>query len=590
MTFWKSFFSSLLASLLALTVFSVISIVLFLGVVAVLSSENEIIVDENSVLHLKLDAPVREMEVDNPLAGLSLTGSEGQSIGLIQLKEAIKHAKDDPKIKGIYLDVSYPQAGFSTLQEIRQALLDFRKSGKWVVSYADVMSEGAYYLASAADKIYLHPEGEIEFNGLTIEISFFKRLFDKLEIKPQVFRVGEFKSAVEPFIMEKMSPENRLQLEALANSLYSHVLTGIAEGRNIPVEKLKSIADNMEVRNAATAKELGLVDDLFYNDQFQDDLKARTGIEKTSGLKFISYKKYKKSFSTFTSSKNEIAVIVAEGTIMPGKADLQNQIIGADTYVNEIRKAREDKDVKAIVIRINSPGGEYRSSDKMWREITLAKQVKPVIASMGDYAASGGYYMAMNCDTIVAQPLTITGSIGIFGMMFDLSGFLGNKLGITFDEVRTGNFGESYTVSRPLSEAEKNFWQRNLDDHYEDFTSKAAEGRKMPLEELKKVASGRVWTGQQALDKKLVDVLGGFDDAIVLAAKRAGVSDDYKVKYFPQPKPLSVVEQVLLQLDEKEEENVKAELGDLYTWYEQLQHLKQYQGTQARMPFELEIH
>lgn len=590
MTFWKSFFSSLLASLLALTVFSVISIVLFFGLVAVLSSENEMIVDENSILHLKLDAPLRDMEVDNPLAGLSLTGSEGKSIGLIQLKETIEHAKGDPKIKGIYLDVSYPQAGFSTLQEIRQAIIDFRKSGKWVVSYADVMSEGAYYLASAADKIYLNPEGEIEFNGLTIEISFFKRLFDKLEIKPQVFRVGEFKSAVEPFIMEKMSPENRIQLEALANSLYSHVLTGISEGRNIPVEKLKSIADNMEVRNAAIAKELGLVDDLLYNDEFQDELKARIGIEKTSRMKFISYNKYKKSFTTYKSSKNEIAVIVAEGTIMPGKADLQNQIIGADTYVNEIRKAREDKDIKAIVIRINSPGGEYRSSDKMWREITLAKQVKPVIASMGDYAASGGYYMAMNCDTIVAQPHTITGSIGIFGMMFDLSGFLGNKLGITFDEVRTGNFGESYTVSRPLSEAEKNFWQRNLDDHYEDFTSKAAEGRNMPLDELKKVASGRVWTGQQALDKKLVDVLGGFDDAIALAAKRAGVSDDYKVKYFPQPKPLSVVEQILLQLGEKEEENVRAELGDLYTWYEQLQHLKQYQGTQARIPFELEIH
>lgn len=585
MNFWKSF----LAAFLALIAFSVIGFVFFIGFIALLSSEGEVRVKENSVLHLKLDAPIREMHVDNPFAGMPFSGDNVQSIGLIQLKQAIHNAKTDPHIQGIYLDVSYPMAGFSTLEEIRSALIDFRSSGKWVVSYTEVMSEGAYYLASAADKVYLNPEGEVEFNGLTIEISFFKRLFDKLEIKPQVFRVGEFKSAVEPFILEKMSPENRLQLTELANSLYGHVLSRISESRKIPVEKLKALSDNMEIRNAAIAKEQGLVDELFYPDQFNDELKKRLGIEGTSKVKFVSLRKYSKTFSTQSTSKNEIAVIVADGTIMPGKAKAQQQVIGADTFVEEIRKAREDKDVKAIVIRINSPGGEFRASDMMWREIQLAKEAKPVIASMGDYAASGGYYMAMGCDTIVAQPHTITGSIGIFGMMFDMSAFMGNKLGITFDEVRTGNFGEVYTISRPLTDAERNYWQRNLDDHYETFTSKAAAGRGMTNEDLKKVASGRVWTGAQALDKKLVDVLGGFDDAITIAAKTAGVESDYKVRYFPQPKPLSIIEQAIVEIEQEEDESVKENLGDLYGWYQQLQQVKQYQGAQARLPFVMKI-
>ncbi|HEY3404465.1 MAG TPA: signal peptide peptidase SppA [Ohtaekwangia sp.] len=586
MNFWKT----LLASFVALVIFTFIGFLLLIGLIGAISAESEVVIQDKSILHLKLNAQFREMQVDNPFAGFPFGGNENQSIGLIELKQTIEHAKNDPKIAGIYLDVSYPMAGFSTLEEIRTSLLDFRKSGKWVVSYTETMSEGAYYLASVSDKIYLNPEGDIEFNGLTIEISFFKRLFDKLEIKPEVFRVGEFKSAVEPFMLEKMSPENRLQLTELAGSLYGHVLNRISEGRNIPVEKLKSFSDNMEIRNARIAQENGLVDSLFYRDEFHDELKSRVGADKASDLKFVTYAKYKKSFTEYKSSKNEIAVIVADGTIMPGKADVQQQIIGADTYVEEIRKAREDKDVKAIVLRINSPGGEFRASDMMWREINLAKKVKPVIASMGDLAASGGYYMAMSCDTIVAQPHTITGSIGIFGMMFDMSGFLGNKLGITFDEVRTGNFGEMYTVTRPLTEGERNYWQRNLDEHYETFTTKAAEGRGIPLTDLKSVASGRVWSGQQALDRKLVDVLGGFDEAVKIAAEKAGVTEDYKIRYFPKQKPLSLFEQIIVQLEEEEEEKVKAEMGgDLYLWYQQLQQVKQYQGTQARLPFQFVI-
>jgi protease-4 len=552
-----------------------------------MSAEKEVLVKENSVLHLKLDAQITEMQQENPLAGLPVPGGDVQNIGVLQLKEAIAHAKDDDNIKGIYMEVSYPAAGFSSLEEIRQSLIDFRESGKWVIAYSIVMSENAYYLASAADKIYLNPEGDIEFNGLTAEVGFFKKMFDKLEIKPEVFRVGEFKSAVEPFLLEKMSNESRLQLTQLVNSMYSHVISRISESRNIPEAKLRELSDNMQIRNAKAAEEAGLIDSLLYKDQFDNLLKEKMSVDKIKDVNLVKYSKYRKSYSAKTS-KNEIAVIVADGTIMPGDEDGSEQVIAANTFVEEIRKAREDDDIKAIVLRVNSPGGEFRSSDMIWREIELAKQVKPVIASMGDYAASGGYYIAMGCDTIVAQPHTITGSIGIFMMMFDMSNFLGNKLGITFDEVKTGNYGEMFTVTRPLTDGERNYWQRNLDEHYKTFTGKAAQGRGVEVDEILKIASGRVWSGTQAKANGLVDVLGGFNDAVTIAADRAGIADDYKIRYYPKQKDF--FQQIVNQLEENARtEKVKTVLGDLYPWFTQFQKVQTYQGTQARFPFELNI-
>jgi protease-4 len=582
-----NFLKSCLAAFLALVVFTALCIFLVIGLLAGLSSKEEVKVADNSVLHLKLDAEISEMQQDNPLAGLPLSNST-PNVGLLQLKQAIEEAKTDSNIKGIYLDVSYPMTGYSSIEEIRTSLLGFRESGKWVVAYSEVMSEGAYYLASAADKIYLYPEGEIELNGLSLEVTFFKRLFDKLEIKPEIFRVGEYKSAVEPFLLEKMSPENRLQLTELAHSINNTMLQRIAEARKIPVEKLKEISDKMLVRNAAQAKEFGLVDELWYQDQFTANLRERLNIAEDAEVSLVKYSKYRKSYSDYKSSKNEIAVIVADGTIVPGKSDAQRTVAG-ETYAEAIRKARMDNDVKAIVLRINSPGGEFRASDMMWREVDLATKAKPVIASMGDYAASGGYYMAMACDTIVAQPNTITGSIGIFGMMFDASGFLNNKIGITFDEVKTGEFGELVTISRPLTEVEKSYWQKSLDAHYETFTSKAAAGRGVSVEDIKKVASGRVWTGQQAIDKKLVDVLGGFNDAVKIAANAAGVAEDYKIKYYPQQP--AFFEQLVASLEENAKADaIKAELGDSYIWYQQVKQLNTFQGAQARMPFEIELH
>lgn len=584
MNFWKAFFASCLGALVAMILLCVI-----IGVLISVSGGEEVKVNESSILRLDLDVPIIEIEKESTFASSLMGGSAPQPVGLAQLRQTIEHAKDDENIKGIYLNVSSPQTGYSVIEEIRQSLLDFRKDGKWVVVYSEILSEPAYYLASAADKIYLNPEGELEFNGLTAEVSFFKRLFDKLEIKPEVFRVGEFKSAVEPFLMEKMSEPNRLQLTEMIHSIYNHVLDQVAASRNISKDKLKEIADKMLVRNAKLALEHGLVDSLLYVDQVELELKKRVGIEADKKLEFIKYSKYKRTFSTYNASKNEVAVIVAEGTILPGKAEKGSNIVGSESFTKEIKKAREDEGVKAIVIRINSPGGSFQASDAMWREITLTAKSKPVIASMSDYAASGGYYLAMGCDTIVAQAHTITGSIGIFSVLFDASGFLNNKIGITTEEIKTGEIGELVTLSRPLTPQERGIWQTRTEEVYETFTGKAAEGRGMPIDSLKKVASGRVWTGAQAKQHGLVDVLGNFDDAIAIAAKSAGVAEDYKVRYYPQYTP-SLFEQIMSQIEEEENEaTLKQELGTYYHLYEYWNVVKFYQGTQARLPYELKI-
>lgn len=558
-------------------------------VIISMSGDEKILIKESSVLRLDLDVPIIEIEKEDPLAGLSIFGAAPKSIGLAQLRQTIEYAKTDEKIKGILLSVSFPMTGYTVIEEIRRSLIDFRKSGKWVVAYSEGMSESAYYLASAADKVYLNPEGDIEFNGLAIEISFFKRLFDKLEIKPEVFRVGEFKSAVEPFLLEKMSDANRLQLTELIGSIYDHVLTRISESRNIPKANLKEISDKMLVRNAALAQQYELVDSLLYDDQVQDELRHRIGLPADEEVEYVKYNKYKRSFSTYKESKNEVAIIVAEGTILPGKENPGQSIVGSETFTKELRKARENEKVKAVVIRINSPGGSSLASDVMWREITLTAKVKPVIASMSDVAASGGYYMAMGCDTIVAQPHTITGSIGVFSVLYDASGFLNNKIGITSEELKTGEIGELITITRPLNDNERDIWQKRTEEVYETFTSKAAEGRKMSVENIKKVASGRVWTGIQAKERGLVDVLGTFEDAVNIAAEAGKVKDDFKVRYYPQYTP-SVLETLIDQFEEDTKlKTLKEQLGEHFYLYQQWKHVKSYQGTQARMPFEMKI-
>lgn len=589
MNFLKTFFASCLGSLLALFLFFIIGIFLAAGIIgAAMSGGDEPLttISDNSVLRLELNVPITELEVEDPFEGLPLPGIESGSIGLIQLKQAIDHAASDPKIKGIYLDVSFFMGGYATAREIRQSLEEFKATGKWVIAYSEMMSESSYYIASAADKVFLNPEGELEFNGLSVEIGFFKQLFDKLEIKPEVFRVGDFKSAVEPFLLDKMSDENRLQLNALLGSMYGTMLSDIAASRQREAADLRAIADKALVTNARQAREHGLVDSLMYYDQVEDYLRDKLGLAEDKKITFARYGKYRKSFSTASKSKNEIAVIVADGDILPGEA--QPGVIGSETFAEQLRKARKNDNVKAIVLRINSPGGSSLASDVMWREIVLASEEKPVIASMGDYAASGGYYLAMACDTIVTQPNTITGSIGVFSILYDASDFLKNKLGITFDEVRTGQTGDLITFTRPLSAQERNIWQNRTNEIYETFTTKAAQGRGMAVEDIKKIASGRVWSGQQALANGLADVEGGLADALTLAAGQAGVGEDYKVRYYPKPKTL--LEMWFDNLEETSSEKAMREkLGTAYPLYREWQQLEKLKGNQARLPFSIKV-
>lgn len=587
MNFFKTFLASCLGSLIALGVLVFILIFVFAAAVSNLSNDStQTVIGDNSVLHLKLNGRITQMETEDPFEGLPIPGAEEQSIGLLPLKNALEHAKTDPLIRGIYLDVSMFQGGYSVAKEIRESIIDFRNSGKWVIAYSEMYSEASYYVASSADKVFLNPEGEIEFNGLAVEVSFFKKMFDKLEIKPEIFRVGDFKSAVEPFFLDKMSDANRLQLKELIDEINNTTLKDVAESRKINLEEVKKISSQMLITSPLDAKKYKLVDSLVYYDVVLSELRGKLGLGKTAKIPFVKYSKYKKSFTAPSSSNNEIAVIVAEGDIMPGKA--QDGVIGSDTFAEELRKARTNDKVKAIVVRINSPGGSALASDVMWHEVRLASKEKPVIASMSNYAASGGYYLAMGCDTIVAEPNTITGSIGVFSVLFDLSSFLDKKIGITFDEVKTGEAGNMVTFTRPLTAIEKSVWQKKTDHIYEGFTSKAAEGRKMSVEKLRSVASGRVWSGTQAKEKGLVDVIGGFDAAVKIAAESAGIGNDYKIKLYPKQK--TFLAQWLQDLEENAKvKMLRQELGDGYETLKQAKDLQRYQGAQARMPFGMEL-
>ncbi|HEX8061511.1 MAG TPA: signal peptide peptidase SppA [Cyclobacteriaceae bacterium] len=577
----KNFLTSCLGTVVGIIV---VFFLFIFWIAMVIKNDKVVEVADNSVLHIKLDKQIQELELEDPVTELL---GENESIGLVELRDAIRHAKDDPKIQGIYLNAPHIAAAFATLDELRKSLEDFKASGKWIVAYSDSYTEGGYYVSSAADKVYMNPSGSLELNGLAIDVMFFKKLFDKLEIKPQVFRVGDFKSAVEPFIRDNMSDENRLQLNEMIKDIYSHMTTELARSRSLPVERIKEIADKMLVRNSKQAVEFGLVDSLFYDDQVKDNLRERLDLTADSKVPFVKYSDYRNSFSADMSSKNEIAVIVADGEIVGGTSEADG-VVSSGIISEQIRRARTSSRVKAIVIRVNSPGGVFTAADEMWREVGLAAKDKVVIGSMGDYAASGGYYLSMACDTIVAQPNTITGSIGVFSVLFDLTDFMGDKLGITSEEVKTGDIGDMTSFNRHLTQQEKDIWQRQTDEIYEIFTSKAAQGRNMSQDDIKKIASGRVWTGTQAKERGLIDVLGSFDDAVKIAAEQAGIADDYKLRYYPKRK--SFLEQRFSSYEEDARISaLKKETGELYPWLVQWERVKNYQGTQARMPFEFII-
>ncbi|RZL08330.1 MAG: signal peptide peptidase SppA, partial [Hymenobacter sp.] len=487
----RQFFKFVLATVVGLLAFSVLGFVLLAGLIAAIgSSSSEKTVASNSVLELKLDKPISERK-----QSADLLGSSGSTIGLVGLKEVIRRAKTDDDIKGILLNLELVQGGMASLEEVRDALLDFKKSGKFIVAYHEIASEKSYYLSSVANEIYLHPQGTLEFNGLSSEVMFYKRLFDKAGIEPYIFRVGSFKSAVEPFFRENFSDSARYQTVSYLNSLNNHMLGQVADSRQIAMPRLHVISDSMLVHNAKDALRLKLVTKLGYFDQVQDYLRGKLGVKADKKPSLVSLSDYQDSDKADegSTSGNRIAVIYAEGDIVTGRGSDDN--IGSDKFAEAIRKVRLDDKVKAVVLRINSPGGSSLASDIIYREVLLTKKVKPIIASMSDVAASGGYYIAMACDTIVAHPNSITGSIGVFGVLPNIQPLLADKLGVTVDRVTTGKFSDLPTITRALSTYEKQQMQLEVNEIYADFTSKAALGRHMPVEKLRRIASGRVWSG-----------------------------------------------------------------------------------------------
>lgn len=582
------FLGNVLAVIVGLIIFSVLSILVSFGIIGMIaaSGNEEVTVKENTILHLNLNGRTivertSEDDLDIPIFG-SVFG-QPNTAGLVNLKKAIEEAKTNPSIKGIYLNTGFVLAGQANLLELREAFEDFKTSGKFILAYDEVYTEGGYYLASVADEIYLNPMGGIDFNGYSSDVLFFTGLFEKVGIKPEVFRVGEFKSAVEPFILKKMSDENRLQTQAFLSDINANALKGIADSRGINLDSLTKTNNLMLVREPEDAVTYNLITDLAYEDEIHAKLREKLGLSEDDTISTINATKLNTTVkSKNITSRNRIAVILAEGEIVSGDAE---GVISSDKFAKEIRKARKDDNIKAIVLRVNSPGGSVLASEVIWREMVEAKRVKPVYVSMGEVAASGGYYISAPADTIVAQPNTITGSIGIFGLWFNTKELLNDKLGITTDVVETGELSDFMNPTRDLTEVERKIVQTSVEKGYETFISKVAEGRGMNPEDVKAVASGRVWTGNQAIERGLVDVLGGLDDTIELAAQRINAGDDYRVVYYPQKKPW--FEQLMSDFGENVKlKMLKSELGENFTLYQQAQKLKNYQGIQVRMPLE----
>ncbi|GAB3844878.1 signal peptide peptidase SppA [Hymenobacter terrigena] len=589
----RQFLKYVLATIVGLVTFAFLGfflLAIFIGA-TVSSANGPKETAANSVLELKLNEPLNERGRAGRFGGFG----GGGSTGLVELKEAIHRAKGDDDIKGILLNLGIVQGGMASLEEVRNALLDFKKSGKFVVAYHEIASEKSFYLSSMANEIYLNPQGTLEFNGLSSEVLFYKRLFDKAGIQPYIFRVGSFKSAVEPFFRENFSDSARYQTVSFLNSINGYMIGEVAKTRGINPARLKVISDSMLVHNAPDALRLHLVTKLGYFDEVQDYMRRKLDLAKNKKPSLVSLSDYTDHGNDADeregkTSGRRIAVIYAEGDIVTGKGSDDN--IGSTKFAEAIRKARLDDRVKAVVLRINSPGGSSLASDIIYREVLLTKKVKPIIASMSDVAASGGYYIAMACDTIVAHPNTITGSIGVFGVLPNIQPLLADKLGITVDRVTTGKFSDLPTITRPLTDFEKRTLQEEVNRIYADFTSKAALGRHMPVARLRRLASGRVWSGLEAKNNGLVDVLGDYQVALNIAAARAHLkADDYRVQRLPRQK--SALEDFVSMLSDDDDaaktRALKTELGPLYPAYAQYQQLMQMRGVQARLPYTLDI-
>jgi protease-4 len=577
------FFKVFLAAFLAFVVFTGLCVIILIVMIGRALTSEKVTINPNGVLVLETGQSYNEQKLVNPIGAL-MKDEPGEVPGLFQTIRLIENAADDDNIKGIYLKVNGNPNGFASTEELRNAIIRFRKSGKFVYAYGEIMEQGAYYLATAADKVYLNPKGMVDFTGFSTQVTFLKGALEKLEIQPEIFYCGKFKSATEPLRETRMTDANRIQTTQFLGELYGNFLQGVSKARNIDTATLHGYANENLIQEPADALKYKLVDGLKYDDEINAVLKNKTSIKADEKVNFVTLGKYNNG-TELSSGEGEsrIALIYAQGDIIGGESDRDNTI-ASENYIREIRRVREDKNVKAIVFRVNSGGGSALASEVIWRELSLAKKAKPVVVSMGDYAASGGYYISCMADTIFAEPNTLTGSIGVFGVMFNMQNFFKNKLGVTFDGVKTAQYADLGSVGRPLTEGEKHFIQNGVDSTYASFKSRVVAGRKLDTAVVDSIAQGRVWSGVQAKQLGLVDRIGGINEALACAARLAKISE-YRLREYPEVKdPLTKLMKGLGA--EVSLKMVKKELGVNFELYQQLKDAQQMHGEiQARMPF-----
>ncbi len=586
----KTFLKMLLATILGVGILFFLLFVILASFASM--SEEKVLVSENSILKLDLNTVINERSEDNPFESFSpLSGEPQSSIGLNDLKASLENAKNDANIKGIYMNAGIPLSGHATLKELRSALEDFKSSGKFIYSYSEILTQKGIYICSVSDSVLVNPEGFMEWKGLSASISYYQNALAKLGLKPEVLRAtgNKYKSAVEPYLRQDMSPENKKQLSSLLSSVWSTYRKDISVSTGIGVDMLDTLANNYAVTNPKKALESKLIDGVAYYDEVMDILCKKVGVDDSKKLNFISLGKYKKSFKTTEGSSfgsDRIAVIIAQGDIVSG--DGGEYSIGSERISKAIRKARKNDKVKAIVLRVNSPGGSALASEIIWREVKLAQEVKPVVASMGDLAASGGYYISCYADTIVAQPNTITGSIGAFGLFMTGEELMHDKLGINIETVPTNTYADLGTFDRALTDNEKAILIASVDQIYGTFKSRVAVGRNLSVDSVEAIGQGRVWTGEEALEIGLVDVLGGLDDAITIAKEMANLGDDYRVVEYPELEdPIQrMLKEFGLGYETKIIEN---RLGEYARYLQLLEKAKAMQGYQTRLDYDLLI-
>lgn len=585
----KNFLSSLLATLVGILIMTVVFLLIFIGIIAASTSKEVPEVKENSILLAKFNTPISDRSDDNPFSRF-MTGNPWAEpgMGLDQILKDLKRAKTDDNIRGIFLNLRAVPTGITTLSEVRNGLLDFKESGKFIYAYADMYTHSSYFLASVADSIFMTPEGVFYFTGLSAEATFYKKALDKIGVEMQVVKHGSYKSAAEMFTREDLSDENREQIEGYVGAIWETIVNDIAESRGIEAGVLNRFADELSSLDNQKLVESGMIDGLLYYDEMLSLMKEKVGVAESEDLEAVQLSRYKDVpvKSKQPASREKIAVIYAMGMVVDG--NMGEGYIGSERIAKAIRKARRDHSVKAIVFRVNSGGGSVIASDVIYREVMLAAREKPFVASMGDVAASGGYYIVSAADTIVASPSTITGSIGVIFTMPNMKELLNDKIGITTDVVQTNRHANIMSIAEPLDAEERLIIQQTVNKTYDHFVELVAQNRNKSFEEVDAIAGGRVWSGKDALDLGLIDMFGGLKESIDVAASMAGL-ENYRIESLPRLEdPLTTLMKQFT--GEARMKAVKRELGDQYIHYKNLQAIREMHGLQSIVPYEIELH